>query len=275
MIFRVLIEDTNGTVPVVCEHGLSVYVETKKHRYLMDTGASEKTFQNADVLGISVTDVDAVVLSHGHYDHTGGMMPLVERGYRGPVFLRSNANLPYYNLKEYEKYIGIDQQIMSLPGLQLTGESGITKVNEELSLFSGVNGTRMLPPGNVTLYEKKDGTFVPDVFSHEQYAVLWEDGKSILVSGCAHKGILNILARYKELYGTYPDAVISGFHMMKAEGYDERDVIGIRAVSEELLGTGIQFFTGHCTSVPAYEIMKPVMGEKLVYFHAGDQFEIG
>ncbi|MBO4695952.1 MAG: MBL fold metallo-hydrolase [Lachnospiraceae bacterium] len=274
MIIRTLIEDTNGTLPVKAEHGLSFLAETKTHRYLLDTGASDRTWDNADTLGENVTDVDAVVLSHGHYDHTGGLMGLVRRGYRGPVYMRDNADLPYYNLREYEKYIGIDPEIRKLPGLVLTPREGITKTDETLSLFSGVSGTRFEPEGNRTLYEKKDGQFIKDSFEHEQYAALTEDSKSILISGCAHKGIVNILERYRELYGSYPDAVVSGFHMMNADGYDEAAIKRIREVAEVLAATGVTFFTGHCTGIPAYEEMKPVLRDRLVYLHAGDRVEL-
>lgn len=274
VIIRNLIEDTNGTCPVKAEHGLSFLVETRKHRYLLDTGASDKTWDNADTLGENVTDVDAVVLSHGHYDHTGGLMGLVRRGYRGPVYMRDNADRLYYNLREYEKYIGIDSEIRNLPGFILTPREGITEVDETLSLFSGVNGTRFEPEGNRTLYEKKDGKFFRDSFEHEQYAVLREDARSVLVSGCAHKGIVNILERYRELYGSYPDAVVSGFHMMNADGYDDAAVSRIREVAKELAATGVTFYTGHCTGIAAYEQMKPILRDKLMYVHAGDCVEL-
>lgn len=273
MIIQNLIEDTNGTARVKAEHGLSFWVTAGGHRYLLDTGASDQTWDNADALGVSVTDVDAVVLSHGHYDHTGGMIGLSKRGYAGQVYLRDNASLPYYNLREYEKYIGIDPEILRLPGLILTPREGITRVDETLSLFSGVSGTEYEPEGNRTLYEKKDGKFIRDAFEHEQYAVLTEGGRSVLVSGCAHKGIVNILKRYRELYGAYPDAVVSGFHMMNADGYDEAAVSRIREVAEVLSSTGIIFYTGHCTGLAAYELMKPVLKGKLVFLHAGDRVE--
>ena len=274
MIIQNLIEDTNGTAPVLAEHGLSFLVTAGGHRYLLDTGASDKTWDNAQALGVSVTDVDAVVLSHGHYDHTGGMLGLAAKGYAGPVYLRDNASLPYYNLREYEKYIGIDLRILELPGLRLTPREGITKVDETLSLFSGVIGTRFAPEGNRTLYEKKDGQFIKDAFEHEMYSVITENGRSVLISGCAHKGIVNILERYRELYGNNPDAVVSGFHMMNADGYDEDAVKRIREVARGLKETGVMFYTGHCTGIPAYELMKPILEDRLVYLHAGDRVEL-
>lgn len=274
MIFHNLIEDTNGSVPVLAEHGLSFLAETARHRYLFDTGASEKTWDNARTLGLSVTDVDAVILSHGHYDHTGGMMPLAERGYRGPVYIRDNAAKAYYNLRDYEKYIGIDSRIMELPGLIATPEDTVTKVNEELSIYSGVRGTRLRPSGNRILFEKIGSHFQPDEFTHEQFSVLETEGKRVLISGCAHKGILNILDRFRELYGGNPDAVISGFHMMKQEAYDEEDLRTIRQVAEELAGMKTVFYTGHCTSIAGYEVMKPILGERLVYVHSGERIEL-
>lgn len=274
MIIQNLIEDTNGSIPVLAEHGLSFLVETEAHRYLFDTGASDKTWANARTLGIRVDNVDAVVLSHGHYDHTGGMMALAELGYCGPVYLRDNAHLAYYNLRDYEKYIGIDQRILSLPGIVRTPEEGITRVNEELGIFSGVTGTRLQPGGNRILFEKKDGEFIPDTFSHEQFSVLFAEGKRVLLSGCAHKGILNILDRFRELFGGEPDAVVSGFHMMKQEAYDEEDLQTIQSVAKELLAMDTVFYTGHCTSIAGYEVMKPMLGEKLFYVHSGERIII-
>ena len=274
MIIQNLMEDTEGSAGVYAEHGLSFLVKAGGHRYLIDTGASDFTWDNAEKLGVSVTDVDAVVLSHGHYDHTGGMLSLAEMGYRGPVYLRDNAGLPYYNLKEGERYIGIDPEILKLPGLHLTGKEDILQIDETLSVFSGVTGTRFAPEGNRTLFEKKDGEFIPDTFDHEQYAVLTETGRTVLISGCAHKGILNILERFKDLYWTYPDAIVSGFHMMSGTGYDEAAKAQIRAVAAKIAATGIRFYTGHCTGVAAYMLMKPFLKERLVYLHAGDRVEI-
>ena len=87
-------------------------------------------------------------------------------------------------------------------------------------------------------------------------------------------GILNILSRYKELYGAEPDAVFSGFHMRKKEGYTEEDVKTIKEIAWELTKWNTKFFTGHCTGEEPYRMMKEIMGEQLVYVHSGDEVEI-
>ena len=77
MIMKIvaLMEDTKGNELCMYEHGLSLYIETQKHHLLFDTGASEKTIKNAQQLGIDLRQVDTVILSHGHYDHAGGIIP--------------------------------------------------------------------------------------------------------------------------------------------------------------------------------------------------------
>ena len=110
-----------------------------------------------------------------------------------------------------------------------------------------------------------------DTFDHEQYVVVRDAGRSVLIGGCAHNGMLNILDRYHELFGDYPNAVVSGFHMMKNGPYTEAEIATIRETAEELRALPVLYFTGHCTSLPAYEIMKPILGEQLVYFGSGEE----
>ena len=98
-----------------------------------------------------------------------------------------------------------------------------------------------------------------------------DGGKKVLISGCAHNGILSIMDAYKEKYGSAPDAVISGFHLMKKTDYRENQLAEIRDIAKELTSYPTKFFTCHCTGVPAYEAMKDIMGDKLEYVHSGDE----
>ena len=89
------------------------------------------------------------------------------------------------------------------------------------------------------------------------------------ISGCAHNGILNILDTYEEKYGGCPDAVVSGFHMVKKTDYTEQETDTICRTAEELRKTGAVFYTGHCTGQKAMELMQSIMGGQMVPIRCG------
>ena len=263
-----LMEDTEGANGCIFEHGLSFYIETKKHKLLLDTGASGKTLKNAEMLGIDLTQVDTVILSHGHYDHSGGIMAFAEINPNAKIYLQRSARYDYYNLKDNkEKYIGIDKAILELPQVQLL--DGNCSIDEELFLFTNVTGRKYWAKSNLLLKRKVEGEFVQDVFDHEQCLVITEEDKHVLLSGCAHNGILNILEAYNSYFDKQPSMVISGFHLIKKEAYDEEEIQMIQDTARELQKYHTMFYTGHCTGIPAYDIMKEIMQEKLVFVHSG------
>lgn len=265
-----LVENTCGREGCVYEHGLSIYIETDNHRLLMDAGQTDAAVKNADALGIDLSSVDTVILSHGHYDHSGGILPFSKRNGTAAIYMQSEAALPHFS---GERYNGIDLDILSLPNVKLI--SGDARIDEELFLFTGITGRRCFPEGNKKLLTEKNGVRTLDDFRHEQCLVISQEGKSYLLSGCAHNGILNILDRYREIFGSLPDVVISGFHMMKREGEHtqaERDVI--IQTARELSATDTLFFSGHCTGQPAFDLMKDIMGDRLRALHSGCEINI-
>ena len=148
--------------------------------------------------------------------------------------------------------------------------SGNLKIDEELFLYTNVTERRLWPSGNRELICKKEGKVVQDDFSHEQYLVIQCEEKSILISGCAHNGMLNILKKYENITGGVPDYVISGFHMVKKHGYKEEDFEVIIQTAEELKKLPTKFYTGHCTGEIPYNIMKEIMGDQIQYIHCGE-----
>lgn len=292
-----LAENTEGAAGCGFEHGLCFYIETEHHKLLMDTGQSDLFIKNAEKLGVDLTKVDTVVLSHGHYDHGGGILPFAGINPDAKIYVQASAFGEYYSIdsKGQPHYIGLAEGIRELPQVVVVGskpdsaekedaqseadtegsfEDGIYRIDDELSLFTGIGNEHPIPSANQRLMKKTEEDMVQDDFVHEQCLVINEGTKSVLLSGCAHHGILNILDRYRELYGGDPDVVISGFHMMKRHGYSDEDITMIIDTALELRKLRTVFYTGHCTGVEPYNAMKKLMGDKLHYVHSGDEIRI-
>ncbi len=114
-----LIEDTKGRSDLTNAHGLSFYIETKMHKIILDLGPSEDTIHNARILGVDLAEVDTVILSHGHYDHSGGIIPFTKINDKAIIYMQDNVTKEYYaddgrKAIERYRYIGIDKDILKL-----------------------------------------------------------------------------------------------------------------------------------------------------------------
>ena len=265
-----LIEDTPSGNGCSCEHGLSFYMETEKHKLIVDAGATGLFIDNARKKGINLKNVDTVVISHGHYDHGGGLSSFVEINPNAKIYISKKAFQPYYHdLCMHYKYIGLEEDLAMLPQMVMVGD--FLEIDNELTLFSGVKGRRFWPEGNKELVIEKEGQVVQDEFEHEQYLVISHENKKILLSGCAHNGILNILDSYRDIIGGDPDVVVSGFHMQKKH-YQQSDWKTIQYISEELAKLHTKFYTGHCTGEEPYQVMKQTMNSQIHYVRCGEEF---
>jgi 7,8-dihydropterin-6-yl-methyl-4-(beta-D-ribofuranosyl)aminobenzene 5'-phosphate synthase len=270
-----LIENTEGRSECSYEHGLSFYIETEWHKVLLDLGQTDDSIRNAESLGIDLSAVETVVLSHGHYDHSGGIIPFSRINDRAVIYMQKAAGGEYYaddgimSGNDRYRYIGIDKDILKLPQVRLL--QGDYVIDDGLELFMIKNRTHVIPFTNKRLLVKTDEGFVSDDFCHEHYLVVKENGLSVLLSGCAHNGILSILDAYKEKYGNLPDIVISGFHLMVKREYRENELEEVRSIAEELSTYQTKFYTCHCTGIPAFEEMKKIMGDQLEYVHSGEE----
>ena len=263
-----LMENTDGGAGCAFEHGLSFYVETPRHHILLDTGGSDRFLGNAEILGVDLKTVDTVILSHGHWDHTGGVLPFVRINPEAKIYIRDCADGDFYHVdKDDIHYIGIDKAIMDLP--QLVPVKKRMALDEEIDLFTNITGRRCYSSGNNVLKMRLGDRFLPDPFHHEMCTVIHDDGKNYLFSGCAHNGILNILDRYHCLYGGWPDVVLTGFHFMKKTEYTEEEKQNILTVAEALSRLPVLFYSGHCTGEAAFAMMKEIMGDKLIQLHSG------
>lgn len=263
-----LMEDTACAPQFACEHGLSFYIETGGRKLLFDMGQTGLFVRNAAALGVDLAAVDIAFVSHGHYDHGGGLAAFLTVNDHAPVYVHRKAFEPYFSQKpDGMEPIGLDPALADSGRLVRT--DGVTQVDENLTLFSDITGKDCCPGGNRTLFERENGAYVPDRFLHEQSLIVREDGQIVLLTGCAHRGVVNIVARATELIGRAPDHVVGGMHLFSpGTGKSEPDG-KIRAVAERLLQTGSRYYTCHCTGRHAFDVLREEMGERITFFAAG------
>lgn len=247
-----LIENTASCSDLCCEHGLSLYIETGTHRILFDAGQTEAFAQNAEKLGIDLSKVDFAVLSHGHYDHGGGLKRFLEINKTAPVYLNRYAFMPHYN--GMQKYIGLDPALMESPRLIFVDDC--LEIAEGIQLDSCAARNRPYGVDSFGLNVQEKGRMQPDDFRHEQYLLIEENGKKVCFSGCSHKGILNIA------HWLRPDVLVGGFHFVKLDPQEEgRQTLDKAA--RNLLGYPTVYYTGHCTGVSQFAHLKGIMGDRL------------
>lgn len=257
-------------------HGLSLYLEVGEHKILFDAGPDSVLLQkNADTLGIDLSDVTLAMLSHGHYDHAGGLRGFFERNSNAPLYLHRLADQPYYASENVGfRYIGMDPQIREEYAARFRPVDDQLVLGENLTFFSDIKTGDLLPSGNSSLLEPSGEAYIPDRFLHELNLLIRDNGKLILIAGCAHRGIVNIIRRAEEIAGRAPDAVFSGFHLTNpGKGIDEPEE-NIRAVAAALCAWPCRYFTGHCTGKGPFAILKECLGDRLEYLGGGKTFEV-
>ena len=253
-----LVENTTIEESIGAEHGLSLYIEYNGYKILFDMGQTDLFLKNAEKLGVDLSAIDIAVLSHGHYDHGGGLADFLKINAHAPVYISRYAFESYYHGES--KYIGLDTRLKESNRIRFT--DGITHIGEGITLFHCNEMAGKYDFGSFGLTVKSQEEYIPDNFLHEQYLMLEENGKKVLFSGCSHKGILNIVGWFE------PDILVGGFHFSKMLLDDM-----LKKYANELNQFKTEYYTCHCTGTEQFAFMKQYMNQ-LFYLSAGQVLQI-
>ena len=186
------------------KHGLSLYIETNKHNILFDLGSDKTLFENAKILNIDLSNVDIVIISHGHSDHGGALEQFLKVNSKAKIYVQEKAFEPHYSKTLFLKIpVGIDEKIKNHTQIVLV--NGDYVIDDELRLITVQKNDKCYSSINDVLY---NGEGI-DNFSHEQNLMIFENSVA-LITGCGHSGIVNIMDK-SNIYN--PKVCIGGFHL--------------------------------------------------------------
>lgn len=273
MILKTLVENTAVSSEYQSKHGICFYIETGEHKILFDLGPNDLFLKNAEKMGVDISEVDTVVISHGHRDHGGALKLFLEKNQTAKVYIHENAFEKHY-VKVLGIYFntGIDASLKHHPQVILTNE--MTPIDHQLLLFADVQERKLRSKSNDSLYAKRNAKICLDDFSHEQNLIVTEDNKRILIAGCSHAGIVNIKRKAEGILNGKLTYVIAGFHLYNpVSGKKESDDL-IQAIGEQLNDDKTHYYTCHCTGKKAFAVLKDVLSDKLSYLSTGTVLEL-
>jgi len=244
------------------EHGLSFYIEAGERRILFDTGQNLAISHNARVLGVDLNRIDTVVLSHGHYDHSGGLQSMLACSPGFTLHAHPDVFGPKFKQKkDHYKYIGIPVEkeeitaggvvlrldknpVAIAPGLMTTGE--IPRAND----FEAVESGFFLKAGNGV---------VADTLADDQALILDTDKGVVVLLGCSHRGVINTLNHVTELTGRNQiHALMGGLHLASASDAKLEKII------DHLRGFGLEkMVVGHCTGPRAFLALSNAFNDRV------------
>ncbi len=274
----ILTENTVYRRGFLGEHGLSLLIETEEKRYLFDTGQSRVFLHNAQKLHLSMEHLDGIILSHGHYDHCGGMEYVDSLGEEIPVYVQQKAFEKKYAQNPITgelRYIGMEnaegwqerKQIYKLL-------EKCTRISEGVYLLSDIPYSTEFEPVSCGLLReasKDQGEeVITDAMSDEQLLVI-EGSKGLSVfAGCAHPGIINCMHYVQSVFPkTHIHSLVAGMHLKGCS--QERITKTIQALRNMEIDIVVPL---HCTGIRVIGRMKEALEERCILAEAGKQIEI-
>ncbi len=276
-----LIENTSVDDKLYNEEGLSLFVEYGGKNYLIDTGLTGRAVDNARRMRLPITEIDAVIITHNHAAHIGGIDAVMRFNPKAEIYLRVGAKTEYYQrsgifknqvgagsgfFKKYAKNLILFNNFSEVAeGFYLTGCEVFEEkaINPDKSYFS-LDGKRSVP------YD----------YSDESFAVIFPKKKKsegmILIGGCFHCGVANMLETVQNLWQNVPIlSVIGGFHFTGSNPKTvscSTEYIASQCRALKMSGAE-KIYACHCTGYKGFDIMDEQLGDKILYLGGGEELD--
>ena len=268
-----LSENTAGFPGVLAEWGLSVLVETGDLKILLDTCTSISVPHNAPILGVDLSAIDKIVLSHGHYDHTGGLKEVLAK--TGAVEIIAHPDIwakKFAHGEGWERYIGIpfSRDELEALGATFTLRKDPVWISDDIVTTGEIPMTTEYEEIDPNLYVKEDGEWLPDPLLDDRALIIVTDEGLVVILGCAHRGAINTIRHAQQITGVEQiHTVIGGTHLI---GASEERVLSTASAFQEL---GVQRVgVSHCTGLPSSMLLAQQLGGSFFFNNTGTSITV-
>lgn len=265
-IITTLIDNVVYTRELVAEHGFSVHIDYNGVHVLFDVGQTDALIQNAHHLGINIQDINACVISHGHYDHTGGLASFCRVNTHSPIYIHKNAWLPKTNSQHTT--IGIPDAA-TIPKDRCISHDVPWKIAENIYYMPAAVIKNEKDTHCNGFFCEENGVVREDDFSDEQSLVIIKNERLHIISGCSHRGITNIIAAAKDYFKLPVELVMGGMHIRNEKPhYIEQLCTYLNRMEIQQIGIA------HCTGLEAYSLLQQKLKGKVFYSSVGTRITI-
>jgi len=274
----ILCENTAGaTAKIIGEHGFAAFIEKGEGNYLFDTGQGLGLVKNASLLKKDLRTVRKVFLSHGHRDHTGGLLSLLKICPNLEIFAHPDIFLKRFSVrevqgKEVKSPIGVTFSMQDLlkKGARLQLNKEFLPVTEDLFLTGEVPRVMPFEKGDTRLYKREGNHLVPDPILDDQSLVVKTARGLVLLLGCAHSGLINILHLVREKFPQDPiHAILGGMHLGFLDEDQKWESIGaLQDFPFDRIGPC------HCTGQKASAELFQTFPDKCFFVRVGSVLEV-
>ena len=276
-----LIENTSVDDKLYNEEGLSLFVEYDGKNYLIDTGLTGRAIENARRMRLPITELDAVVVTHNHAAHIGGIDAIMRFNPKAKIYLRSGAKIEHYQRNGlFKNVVGVGSGFFRKYADNLILFNNFSEVAEGFYLTGcEIFEEKSLNPDKTYFYVDGKKT-IPYNYSDESFAVIFPKKKKsdglVLIGGCFHCGVSNMLDTVQKLWNDIPIlAVIGGFHFT---GSNPKSVNCsaeyIHSQCRALKMSAVdKVYACHCTGFKGFDIMDEQLGDKILYLGGGEELD--
>lgn len=258
---------------VLAEHGLSIFLETSQGNYLFDTGQGKAIINNSLVLKKDLTTIKGIILSHNHYDHTGGLLSVLEVKGQVNVYAHSDIFQESFSMKGNNyRYIGIPHTrvLLESKGAQFNLNDKWQELAPGMFLSGEIPRVHDFEVGDKNIRIKEEGSYIQDKILDDQSLIFTTDQGLFIILGCAHAGIINILDYAVKKTGCDKIwSVIGGTHLGPVS--TQQRALTIKMLKEfDIKNIGVS----HCTGLKASLELSREFGERFFFCNVGKEIEL-